>query len=98
MNIYEINDPEKGNERFVTLHQTPELKIEAIRSRLYSPGEIYDQREDEWVILIQGTAAMEIEGEKRLLNKGDSLYLKRRTRHRVLSTSDDALWLAVFSS
>jgi cupin 2 domain-containing protein len=98
MNIYDIPDPAKEREHFVPLHRTPTLKIEAIRSRLTQPGEIYDQDEDEWVILVRGEAKLDIEGALHTLHAGDSLYLKQHTRHRVLMTSDDALWLGVFSS
>ena len=80
------------------MHQTPALTIEAIRSRLTHPGELYDQQEDEWVILIRGEAQLDVEGNIHTLKAGDSLYLQRHTRHQVLMTSDDALWIAVFSS
>jgi cupin 2 domain-containing protein len=98
MNIYEIADPEQGSESFVTLHQKGSLKIEAIRSRLTFSGEEYIQEEDEWVILVRGTAKLEIEGVERLLRAGDCLFLAHHIRHRVLFTSDDALWIGVFSS
>lgn len=98
MNIYQIANPAEGEESFTTLHQIPSLRIEAIRSRLTQPGQLYDQEEDEWVVLIRGTAMLEIEGNAQLLKEGDSLFLKRHVRHRVLSTSDDALWIGVFSS
>jgi cupin 2 domain-containing protein len=98
MNIYEIPDPVAGDEFFVALLQTPALRIEAIRSRLIHPGELYNQEEDEWVMLVQGEAQLEIEGEKCTLKAGDSLFLKSHTRHQVLKTSDNALWIAVFSS
>lgn len=98
MNIYQIHSPEAGQETFCTLHQTPSIKIEAIRSRLCVAGIVYDQEEDEWVVLIRGNALLEVEGEEISLHAGDSLFLQKHVRHRVLSTSDDALWLAVFSS
>lgn len=98
MNIYDIPDPQSGEELFVPLHKSSNLKIEAIRSRLIHTGEQYDQNEDEWVILIKGEAQMEIEGKMHTLHEGDSLFIKSHTRHQVLKTSDDALWLAIFSS
>ncbi|MFA5215428.1 cupin domain-containing protein [Sulfuricurvum sp.] len=97
MNIYEIEEPERGKETFLLLHQTPTLKIEAIRSRLSVAGVIYDQNEDEWVVLVRGSATMEIQGVKHALKEGDSVFLARHTRHQVLSTSDDAVWIGVFS-
>lgn len=98
MNLYEIGEPAADMELFLPLHQSSGLKIEAIRSRLSFPGEIYDQAEDEWVILLQGSACLEIEEREHQLRAGDHLFLPRHTIHRVLSTSDDALWLGVFTS
>ena len=97
MNIYEIKEPERGEESFFTLHQTSTLKIEAIRSRLNIPGAKYNQEEDEWVVLVRGSATMEIEGVNTSLKEGDSIFLPHGTRHQVLSTSDDAVWIGVFS-
>lgn len=98
MNIYEIAEPSKNSETFFIVHQTPTLKIEAIRSRLFTPGDVYDQEEDEWVLLVRGEARLQIQNDEFLLRAGNSLFLPRHTLHRVLSTSDDALWIAVFSS
>ena len=98
MNIYEMDEPSKESETFATLLETSTLKIEAIRSRLTLPGKEYYQEEDEWVILVRGTAALEIEGNVRLLREGESVFIKRHTSHRVLQTSDDALWIGVFNS
>lgn len=98
MNLYTLPDPASGKESFFPLHQSKGLKIEAIRSRLSEPGEHYNQEDDEWVVLIRGEASLEVEGKIYALREGDSLFLPKHTRHQVLSTSDDALWLAVFSS
>lgn len=98
MNIYDIAEPESDNETFVTFYQTASLKIEGIRSRLTRPGIEYFQEEDEWVILLEGTAQLEIDGELRHLQKGDILLIPRHTPHRVVLTSKDALWIAIFSS
>lgn len=98
MNIYAIPDPEEGNESFIPLHQTSTLKIEAIRSRLTHAGEEYNQEEDEWVVLIRGSAKMAIGDSEYIFRAGDSFFLERHTRHQVISTSDDALWIGVFSS
>jgi len=98
MNIYDVAKPENDCETFLTLHQTTSLKIEAIRSRLTRPGMHYNQEEDEWVMLIDGTAQLEINGELRHLQKGDFLFIPHHTPHRVLSTSNDALWIGIFNS
>ncbi|HEX5623247.1 MAG TPA: cupin domain-containing protein [Sulfuricurvum sp.] len=98
MNLYALNDPKPNTEIFQTLHQHGRLKIEAIRSHLTQPGEVYDQNEDEWVILLRGNAGLKIKDTMVHLQAGECVFLPKHTPHQVLSTSDDALWLAVFSS
>lgn len=97
-NLYDGENPAENNEIFSTLFQNDILKIESIRSSLKTPGEFYDQDQDEWVLLLQGEARIEIIGEIRSIRSGDYLFLPKRTLHRVISTSENALWLCVFSS
>lgn len=97
-NLYTAKEPEHNCETFNQLFQNNHYRIETIRSHLSSPGEFYNQDEDEWVVLIEGEAVLEIKGVKHHLQKGESCYLPKHTQHRVLSTSKDALWLGVFSS
>lgn len=97
-NLYETIILTEESEIFTPLFENSNLKIESIRSWLKTPGKWYDQDQDEWVILLEGDATLEIEQNEQVLNRGDSLFIPKHTRHRVLFTSDNALWLAVFSS
>lgn len=97
-NLYRQNEPAENTELFTTLFQNDSLKIESIRSWLRTPGEIYDQEQDEWVILLTGEAELEINTLPLILHSGDYFLIPRHTPHRVLSTSKNALWLAVFNS
>lgn len=97
-NIYRKEEPNENQELFSTLFQNDLLKIESIRSWLKTPGEFYDQDQDEWVILLGGKAYLEINGCTFPLKKGDYCFIPKHTLHRVLSTSKNALWLGVFSS
>lgn len=98
MNIYALKNPAPDSESFTTLYQTNTLKIEAIKSHLLAPGEIYYQEENEWVVLLKGDAQLRVEDKTVDLKEGDFLFLAKHTVHQVLSTSKDALWLGVFSS
>ena len=98
MNIYTLQNPKPDTECFATLHHTKNIKIEAIRSHLLQPGEIYSQEQDEWVILIRGHAQLRVVEKIIELEEGESIFLQKHTEHQVLSTSEDALWLGVFSS
>ena len=55
----------------------------------------YVQTQDEWVLLVQGTAALEIDGTTESLKAGDYVFLPANTPHCVREVSEGALWLAV---
>ena len=57
----------------------------------------YDQVQEESVVLLQGTARLEIENQTVTLGAGDTLFIPAHTPHRVLGTSKDpqCIWLAV---
>lgn len=74
------------------------LRIESIHSRgQVSPdGFWYDQQEDEWVMLAQGGATLEIETQSPVtMRAGDYLLIPRGIKHRVSESSDDAVWLVL---
>lgn len=97
-NLYTSLEPNENREIFTTLFQNNSLKIESIRSWLKTPGELYNQEEDEWVLLLVGDAKIALKDTEANLQAGDYFFIPRHTPHRVLSTSKDALWLGVFSS
>jgi cupin 2 domain-containing protein len=94
-NFYEYARPAVGNETVDLLLARGGARIERIVSNRAGTG-WYDQDEDEWVLLLEGTASLQIGSETVPLARGDSLLLKAGEKHRVVSTSEDALWLAVF--
>ncbi len=85
----------EDTERFTTLFQNQTITIEHIRSRLSHSGEWYDQEHEEWVLLISGAAAVELENQTFLLRAGDYFHIPARQQHRVLHTSEDAHWITV---
>lgn len=97
-NLDTLQKPTFNSETFTQLFQNHSCRIEAIRSSLTLPGEHYDQDRDEWVVLLEGEAILEIEGVNHPLRKGDYCFIPKHTLHRVVSTSENALWLGVFSS
>ncbi len=79
------------------------LRVERIVSRGHrSPeGYWYDQDEDEWVVLISGSARLRLADQDPGvvdLVPGDWLRLPARCRHRVEATDPDTdtVWLALF--
>lgn len=57
----------------------------------------YDQEWDEIVVVVRGRAVLEYDGSAaaETLADGDWLLIPARRRHRVASTSEDAVWLAL---
>lgn len=97
------NSLKKGagdKEIFDVLFRSDHILIERIISPVSfkADGKWYDQENDEWVVLIKGSATLEFEkGFKRDLKAGDYLFIPAHLKHRVQETScmEDTLWLAV---
>ncbi|MBP0632263.1 MULTISPECIES: cupin domain-containing protein [unclassified Cupriavidus] len=91
----------QAEEVFQPLLARPGLKIERIVSNgQASPaGFWYDSAEAEWVLLVSGSAALEVEGESalRVMQPGEWLHLPAHCRHRVAWTdaAQPTVWLAV---
>ncbi|MEN6441549.1 MAG: cupin domain-containing protein [Syntrophobacter sp.] len=85
-----------------TLVSSETVRIERIISDSHcSPeGFWYDQIESEFVLLIEGSAALKFEGEDGLhvLQRGDWVNIPAHVRHRVEWTDPGrkTVWLAVF--
>lgn len=94
--------PAAGEESTTVLLQTPSLRLERIHSCDCSspPGFWYDQEEEEWVLLLQGSARLRFADEtiERELNRGDWLMIPAHRRHRVEATDAEpgTIWLALF--
>jgi cupin 2 domain-containing protein len=80
------------------------LRIERIVStgQATPDGQWYDQKTDEFVLVVAGAARLRIAGEDRdrALAQGDWLLFPAHCRHRVTWTQDDppTIWLAVHFS
>jgi cupin 2 domain-containing protein len=92
---------ELADELVETLVASDRLKIERIASRGHaSPGGFwYDQDENEFVVVLQGSAGLRMEGEDtpRTMNPGDYVVIPAHVRHRVEWTDPHGatVWLAV---
>ncbi|NTW32300.1 MAG: cupin domain-containing protein [Bacteroidetes bacterium] len=59
----------------------------------------YNQKENEWVILLKGNATLEFENSQFVeLKEGDYILIPCNKKHRIVSTSQnpECVWLAVF--
>ncbi len=88
-------------EVFETVLEHPAFRLERIVSTGQSTpeGEWYDQEDDEWVLLLAGSAGLFFEGEKgpRIMKPGDYVLIPAHTRHRVVRTDEGqaTVWLAL---
>ena len=94
--------PEKPTqEELTTLVSSGGLRIERIVScgQASPPGFWYDQPQDEWVIVLAGSADVAFEnGDAPVrMRPGDYLHIPAHRRHRVAWTdpSQATVWLAV---
>lgn len=95
-----IPDNQK-DELIETILQEPNLRIERIVSDGQSSpdGFWYDQDDNEWVILLKGSAGLRFEGQEDVivLKPGDHVRIERHQKHRVEWTDQDqkTVWVAV---
>lgn len=100
-NLFASLPMDTSNEKFDDLLDVPGLRIERIVSHGHAspPGFWYEQDHDEWVMVLQGSASLRIEGcdTPVELKRGDHYWLPAGLKHRVESTASDGptIWLAV---
>ncbi|MEO3740945.1 cupin domain-containing protein [Kosakonia sp. WA-90] len=88
-------------ETFDDLLVRPDVKIERIIStgQASPPDFWYCQPQGEWVLILQGAAGLQLEGEteERVLQVGDFANIPARCRHRVNWTQAEppTIWLAI---
>ncbi|RKZ78328.1 MAG: cupin [Candidatus Parabeggiatoa sp. nov. 1] len=89
------------DEVFEKLLSTSHLTVERIVStgQATPADEWYDQEQDEWIILLSGSAGLLFETENivQVLHPGDYVHIPAHQRHRVEWTdlSQPTVWLAV---
>lgn len=101
-NLFSILDEYRlpdAPEQFEKILDGPQgLLVERIISHghVTPEGQWYDQIRDEWVVVIEGDAVLGYEdGSEISLAQGDSVFIPRHVRHRVLHTSSPCIWLAI---
>lgn len=94
-NLFLGAEPPLRGEKFETLLAHKNLVVERIVSSADTEPVEYVQAQDEWVLLVQGTAVLWMGRDALTLNAGDHLFIPAGVPHRVERTSNGALWLAV---
>jgi mannose-6-phosphate isomerase-like protein (cupin superfamily) len=73
----------------------PAATIEHILSGTLDDAVAYRQDHDEWVVVLEGSADLEVDGEVYELTTGDWLLLPEGIPHRLIRTAAGTRWLAV---
>lgn len=95
MNLFEnLNVPQIG-ENFETLYKKDGVLIERIVSSDKLEQKEYNQPYDEWLILLEGEARMQIKDKTVVLKKGDTQLIQKDTPHQVLATKKGTVWLCI---
>ena len=89
--------PEHGEET-VALVRTGGFTVEQILSGALSAAQDYAQDHDEWVVVLAGSAVLEVDGAAHELGVGDWWLLAAGTPHRLVRTEPGTSWLAVRST
>jgi len=100
-NIYRSIPGDLDAEVLDVIISSPGTRIERIISKGHTSPENgwYDQEENEWVIVLQGSGILTFEdGSTVQLSKGDHINIPAHCRHRVSWTDPGQLtiWLTVF--
>ncbi|NOU35889.1 MAG: cupin domain-containing protein [Kiritimatiellaceae bacterium] len=99
-NLFDPIPEQSQKELFTKLLSTDNIRIERIVSfgQGSSAGFWYEQAENEWVLLLEGSAQIRFDDGLVDLAPGDYLNIQAGERHRVEKTAADGqtVWLAVF--
>ena len=98
--IYAEIPAKQSGEIFTTLLRDKNVVIQRIISdgQVTPPDKPYYQEQDEWVIVIQGQASLNVDGAGKVdLQEGDYYFIPKHTKHWVTYTSKKpkTIWLTV---
>lgn len=100
MNLFDQIPETAPEELFAILFSGGSLRIERIVSfgQKSPDGFWYEQTENEWILLLEGTAQLRMKDQIFDLSAGDYVNIPAGTLHRVERTDEDrrTVWLAVF--
>ena len=100
-NLFDNLPADLPEELFTTILQADSLRVERIVSQghAFLPGFWYDQDDNELVIVLEGSAAVQFEdnAEPMELGRGSYLRIPAHARHRVAWTDLNVktIWLAI---
>jgi cupin 2 domain-containing protein len=95
-NVFQYPHPQVDKELFFSEFENECVSIKTIISNTLSTPQEFFQECDEWLIVLQGCAKIEMNGITHKLRKGDTLFIPARTKHTLRKTKKIVVWLAVY--
>jgi len=95
-NIFDFVLPDADSESFKTELKHKNVEIKTIVSNTLITSQTFTQQCDEWVVVLQGCAKIEMDGMIHKLKKGNTLFIPKDTKHTLLKTRKTVVWLAVY--
>jgi len=95
-NLFKYALPALDSENFQTLLSHKNVEIKTIVSNTLSTPQVFQQECDEWVLVLQGCAKIEMDSVVHKLKKGDTLFIPAKKVHTLLKTKKVVVWLAVY--
>ena len=95
MNILKDIKPPKNGENFTTLLNHKNVKIVRIISSNKLDIVEYIQDEDEWILILEGSATIIMNNQKYNLIQGEILFISSKTKHTIKNVENGTIWLAI---
>ena len=97
INLLQTPLKDSAHEQFNLLLQRSDIRLEQIVSPPNFRSQYFNQADDEWVTLLQGSATLSVGSEIIELDAGDCLFIPAHTPHRIETTSESphCIWLAL---
>ncbi|HEY7949144.1 MAG TPA: cupin domain-containing protein [Acidimicrobiales bacterium] len=86
--------PRTGEEIHRLAEMGPVVVDQILSGRLEGPVD-YRQDTDEWVVVLDGSATLAVDGREMHLGPGDWVLLPAGTAHRLVETQAGTSWLTV---
>jgi cupin 2 domain-containing protein len=71
------------------------VTVEQILSGTLGTPMEFDQDHDEWVVVLSGSAVLEVHTQTLALRSGDWVFLPAHVHHRLVETERGTSWLAL---
>ena len=96
VNLYDFELPALDSEEFKSVLNHKNVTIKTIISNTLKTPQTFEQDKDEWVVVLQGCAKIEMNDKIYKLQKGDNLFIPSKKKHTLLKTKKIVVWLAIY--